>query len=258
MATSNSDRWPVDPRTSQPIPPKEQPGYYPGYHTLSQQAFWDEATRTVVLDRVNNIPPIRFFTGDDEALMRAIIERLLPQDDRIEQRKVPILNYVDRKVYEKKIPGYQYENMPPLQESYRLGLQAIEQIAQHMHGRRFVELGPREQDETLKTIHDGKPPAAHDIWKRMSVGNFWTQMMHDVAEAYYAHPYAWDEIGYGGPAYPRGYMRLERGEPEPYEKQESRYAWIHPPTALSGELDETFESAPHPQAHRPGGQGGTH
>ena len=35
--------------------------------------------------------------------------------------------------------------------------------------------------------------------------------MQDVVEAYYAHPYAWDEVGFGGPAYPRGYMRLERG-----------------------------------------------
>jgi hypothetical protein len=27
----------------------------------------------------------------------------------------------------------------------------------------------------------------------------------------YAHPYAWDEIGFGGPAYPRGYGALNFG-----------------------------------------------
>jgi hypothetical protein len=64
--TSPRDLWPVDPRTGEPIPPKEQPGYYPGYSTLSQQDFWDEATRNLVLDRVNNVPPIRFFTGELE------------------------------------------------------------------------------------------------------------------------------------------------------------------------------------------------
>ena len=41
--------------------------------------------------------------------------------------------------------------------------------------------------------------------------------MQDALEGYYAHPWAWDEIGFGGPAYPRAYTRLERGEPEPWE-----------------------------------------
>ena len=57
------------------------------------------------------------------------------------------------------------------------------------------------------------PPAAHDIWKQMDVKRFWLLLVQDVVGAYYAHPYAWDEIGFGGPAYPRGYMRLENSEP---------------------------------------------
>ena len=35
---------------------------YPGFNTLSQQTFWDAATRKVILDRVHKVPPIRFFT----------------------------------------------------------------------------------------------------------------------------------------------------------------------------------------------------
>ena len=29
-----------------------------------------------------------------------------------------------------------------------------------------------------------------------------------ILAAFYSHPWAWNEIGYGGPAYPEGYMRL--------------------------------------------------
>ena len=38
--------------------------------------------------------------------------------------------------------------------------------------------------------------------------------------AFYSHPWAWNEIGFGGPAYPRGYMRLRPGERagEPFER----------------------------------------
>ena len=51
----------ADPETGQPLTPLAQPGYYPGFSTLSQQEFWDAATREKVLKRVNEVPPIRFF-----------------------------------------------------------------------------------------------------------------------------------------------------------------------------------------------------
>jgi len=43
---------PRDAQTGEAIMPSEQPGYYPGYSTLSQQAFWDKTTRDLVNDRV--------------------------------------------------------------------------------------------------------------------------------------------------------------------------------------------------------------
>ena len=72
---------------------------------------------------------------------------------------------------------------------------------------------------------------------------------------YYAHPWAWDEIGFGGPAYPRAYMRLENGQPEPWEKQEKRYEW-----AVADELGSNkyeFIAGQESQFGSPG-QGGTH
>ncbi|WP_369127188.1 hypothetical protein [Paenibacillus antri] len=36
-------------------------------------------------------------------------------------------------------------------------------------------------------------------------------------EAYYSHPAVWSEIGYGGPAYPRGYVRTQLGQLDPWE-----------------------------------------
>jgi hypothetical protein len=81
--------------------------------------------------------------------------------------------------------------------------------------------------------------AAREIWKRMSVQRFWQLIMQDAAEAYYSHPWAWDEIGFGGPAYPRAYTRLEKGEPEPWEVEEQRYAWRAPAYAVSHLTEET-------------------
>jgi hypothetical protein len=41
--------------------------------------------------------------------------------------------------------------------------------------------------------------------------------MRTVVAVFYAHPWAWNEIGFGGPAYPRGYIRLGIGHREPWE-----------------------------------------
>ena len=95
-----TQRLPIDPQTGRPLPPRAQPGYYPGFSTLSQQAFWDKATRDLVLDRVNNPPPIRFFTEVEIPLAQAVVDRILPQDDRDDAHKVPILNYIDKRLAE--------------------------------------------------------------------------------------------------------------------------------------------------------------
>jgi len=247
---------PVDAKTGQPIGPCEQPGYYPGFHTLSQQAFWDEATRNVILARVEQVPPIRFFSPEETRLMQAICDRLLPQDDRDEAHKIPVVNYIDDRLYHRRIDGYRFTDMPDDHEAHRLGLQAIEEIAHHLYHRPFTRLEPREQDEVLQTIHDCKPPAGEEIWRKMSVMHYWLLIVQDVVDAYYAHPYAWDEIGFGGPAYPRGYMRLEDGKPEPWEVQEQRYEWNAPASSLSDDYKPVGGPKDHKQ--QTSGQGGTH
>jgi hypothetical protein len=246
---------PVDPQTGKPLPPKAQPGYYPGYSTLSQQAFWDEATRKVVLGRVEQVPSISFFSPSEEKLMTAIANRILPQDDRDEAHKIPIVPFIDHRLANGIINGYRYETMPPDEDAYRLGLQGIDLIAQHLHSRPFIELDPLGQDQVLMTLHAGNPPAGKQIWQKVSPSHFWHLMLQDVVRVYYAHPYAWDEIGYGGPAYPRGYMRLTDGKPEPWEKDEQRYEWLPPPSTLSGNLGREDEHGFDEPAH---GQGGTH
>ena len=71
-----------DPATGENLPARRQPGYYPGFSTLAQQKYWDAATRMLIHRRVNRSIPIRFFTPDEEPTMRAVVDRILPQEDR--------------------------------------------------------------------------------------------------------------------------------------------------------------------------------
>lgn len=252
----SSGRMPVDPVSGKPLPATEQPGYYPGFSTLSQQQYWDAATRKKVLERVHDIPPIRFFTPVQAALMELIAAHVIPQDDRLPSRRIPIVPRIDERLHNGRTAGYRFAKMPPDGDAYRLGFQAIEQMASHSYERPFHELSWQDQDALLKSIHDAKPKeGAEEIWKKMSIHRYWALVVQDCVESYYSHPWAWDEIGFGGPAYPRAYMRLERGEPEPWEVEEQRYIWEAPPDAVSDPKGP--DVAAHSE-HSPQSQGGTH
>ena len=225
--------------TGEAILPSEQPGYYPGYSTLSQQSFWDKTTRDLVNDRVANVPRIRHFSAESARFWRVVFEHVLPQADRVPERRIAITERVDERLHNNRSVGYRYANMPPDKEAYRLAEIAIDEESQARFNGKFNGLPHLQQDIVLQAIHDGKPVAAKSIWKQMSIGRFWLLLMQDAIEAYYSHPWAWDEIGFGGPAYPRAYTRLERGEPEPWEVEEQRYEWDAPRYSVSDTTEST-------------------
>jgi Gluconate 2-dehydrogenase subunit 3 len=246
---------PYNPETNQPIGPVEQPGYYPGYRTMDQQSFWDAATRRTVLQRVSETPSIQFFSAREAELLEVICDHLLPQSDRVHDRHIPIVPFIDNRLYSGRTPGYRHEDMPADGDAYKLGLGAVEQMAAEIFHRSFFDLDWSDQEQILKSIHDAKPAGARQIWERMPVERFWMLLVQDCVEVYYAHPWAWDEIGFGGPAYPRGYVRLENGEPEPWEVEEQRYTWAAPPEALSDPANSEVSAHRH---HPAAGQSGTH
>jgi len=45
-------------------------------------------------------------------------------------------------------------------------------------------------------------------------------VLRTAVSIYYAHPAAWNEIGFGGPASPRGYVRLGFDRRDPWEADE--------------------------------------
>jgi hypothetical protein len=185
--------------------------------------------------------------------MQAIIDRILPQDDRSDASRIPILPFLDERLHLNCIEGYRYEDMPSDQEAYRLAVRAIDTMSRELHGNGFHKLFTIEQETILQSLRHAKPQAAQSLWKQMNIKRFWAMLVSDCCAIYYAHPYAWDKIGFGGPAYPRGYMRLEGGEAEPWEVNEQRYEWLAPYDTLS---DDPARTSKQESSHH--GQVGTH
>lgn len=239
MDDSDPTLRPRDAITGEAFPTTREPGYYPGFSTLSQSPFWDQATRDVVEGRVQAAPTMKFFTADEWKFWTEVFDHLIPQTDRTLDRKIPIVARIDHRLFMNQTAGYRYESMPEDRDVYKTdGIDAINQESQSLYRGDFVLLPHLQQEKVLKAIHDGEPSAAINIWKKkMSVHRFWQLIMGDAIDAYYAHPWAWDEIGFGGPAYPRAYTRLERGEPEPWEVEEQAYAWLAPAASVSDHVE---------------------
>lgn len=227
----------VDPATGEPMAPTKQPGYYPGFSTLAQSRYWDEATRKTVVNRVDHPPERRFFSEEEWKFWETVFDHLIPQTDRTLDRRIPLIPQLDKRLYLNQTAGYRYESMPQDRDAYKLGIQAINEEANARFGGDFMVLGHWQQEKVLQGLHDARPMSSSGIWKQMSLTRFWQLILQDAMEAYYAHPWAWDEIGFGGPAYPRAYTRLERGEPEPWEVEEQRYEWRAPDLSVSDEIE---------------------
>jgi hypothetical protein len=176
-------------------------GRYPGYDVLAQQDHWDPVTRRLVLARVHDVPPIRFFTDDELPVVRAFCDDVLAQDA---EPRVPVVEMVDAKLYERRFDGYRHAGMPDDGEVWRI-------LARELGKLDFAHL-PRERRHA---IIDGIARGEGD-WG-IDVGQAWSVVMRIAMEAFYSHPWAWNEIGFPGPAYPRGYSRLGVGMSEAWE-----------------------------------------
>ncbi len=203
---------------------KEFSTRYPGYNVLDKWSSpdWDDQTREVVRRRLEEIPPVRFFNEHEALTLAAVAERIVPQPEREEDGKIPIVPWVDEKLYEDKRDGYRYEGMPPQREAWRLGLAGIDEAARALFdGRQFIELDSLSQDVVLRHVELGSAPGA--AWEKLPAARFFRDVLSiTVVKIYYAHPAAWNEIGYNGPSSPRGHVRKWEGGVDPWEAQEAK------------------------------------
>jgi hypothetical protein len=179
---------------------------YPDYDVLENAGHWDPLTREVVLARVRDVPPVRFFRPEEARTARAFCREVMAQD---EEPRVPVLEMVDAKLHEGKLDGFRYADMPDDRETWRVVLRGLDAAAGPAG---FATASAQRRHEIVAAFAAGELPIDLDVARA------WSVVMRAVLAEYYSHPWAWNEIGFGGPAYPRGYMRLAGRDP--HERRE--------------------------------------
>lgn len=192
-------------------------GRFDGYDVLRQVPTWDEVTAGVVLRRLGPPAPMRFFTPAEEAVAGALFDHLL---DQWEEPKVPVLAMVDQRLTEGSTDGWHYADMPTDDEAWRRTLSSLDADAVAAHGHGFAELARDQQAALVQSVQDRAGGGAGERWHGLPAVHVWSLWTRYACTAFYAHPWAWNEIGFGGPAYPRGYKNAGLDKREPWEQPE--------------------------------------
>jgi hypothetical protein len=197
-------------------------GRYPDYDVLEQAGHWDAVTREMVLARVNDVPEIRFFTTAEVATLTALCDLLMAQDS---EPRIPVIHFVDEKYAKGELDGFQFEDMPDDRDAWRLVARGLdEQAVKRSGAASFAAADADAQRAIVEDFAAGELEGG--VWSQLNVKRAFSLVMRVLLSCFYSHPWAWNEIGFGGPAYPRGYSRfgsphLQRAERETWEGVEA-------------------------------------
>ncbi|MFF2347073.1 gluconate 2-dehydrogenase subunit 3 family protein [Pseudarthrobacter sp. NPDC058119] len=190
-------------------------GRYPGFSSLAQARHWDPVTAAVVQSRMAPPPDLRFFTPAEEAAARCLFDQLLGQHA---EPRVPVVSMVDARLAAEQTDGWHYGNMPRDGEAWRASLAGLDHEARSREDCTFAQLSREVQAGLLQDIYD----LDQDPWHGLPADRVWSLWTRYACTAFYSHPLAWDEIGFAGPAYPRGYKNLGVDRLEPFEVRDVR------------------------------------
>jgi hypothetical protein len=185
---------------------------FPGYDVTEQSHTWDGVTTAVVLGRMAPSGAPVFFTAAEEPTARALLDRLLAQDS---EPRVGVFEMIDQRLAQRRGDGYRYEDLPEDPDTWRTSIAGLDSTAQAQLGRPFASATSDQQRDIIEEVR-----LCEGQWHGLPAKRLFSVWMRYACSAYYSHPWAWNEIGFGGPAYPRGYKNVGLDAREPWEVAE--------------------------------------
>jgi hypothetical protein len=128
------------------------------------------------------------------------------------------MEMVDARLAAGETDGWRYADLPEDGQAWRDTLGYLDMDAQARCGTGFADAKERDQAAIIQAVQDSRE------WHGMPAPRVWSLWTRYACTALYSHPYAWSEMGFPGPAYPRGYKNAGVGKLEPFEVRDARPA----------------------------------
>ena len=178
-------------------------------------------TRDVLIGRLERkkILSPSFFDKDIFITLQCVCERLLPQPGR--ENKIDLAGLLDEMLAEGKGNGWRYNKMPPDGEAFKKGIQGINETSELMFGAAFKQLDEPKQIGVLSAVQKNIAPGK--TWETLPANLFFEELLAQIVEIYYSHPWAKEEIGEVAFADTKGWQKIglnemEIMEPKPLNK----------------------------------------
>ncbi|MEO6884888.1 MAG: gluconate 2-dehydrogenase subunit 3 family protein [Jatrophihabitantaceae bacterium] len=194
---------PYRPPSQRAVTAQEHGGRFPGFDVLDQVEHWDQATAGVVLERLSPTTQLAFFTSAEVSVARPLLDLLMGQDA---EPRIPVLELIDTRLARGETDGWHYDDLPEDAEAWRQTLSWLDADARAEHAMAFAQVGTDAQRSLIQDVQDASGDS--ERWHAYPAQQVWSLWTRYACTAFYSHPWAWNEMGFGGPAYPRGYLNL--------------------------------------------------
>lgn len=195
------------------------PDRYPDYDVLARRGTlsWNRQTRATI-DRRLALAELDPGLGEGRiTTLRRIAARIVPQPEG--RPPVNVVAMVLAKIGSSHPDGFRHAALPTILLAWTIALDAIDAHARMHHSKPFAEVYDATADDLLHAVEQGDTPS--EIWEGMNSQLFWSwRLIPDLLSAYWAYPSTWSAMGFGGPASPRGYVRLGINMRDPWEAEE--------------------------------------
>ena len=189
---------------------------FPTYDVLAKRhtPSWNERTREVIDRRLALSVAADVLSDTQLATLRAIAARVCPEPAG--RPATTTVAMIVHKIAQDQGDGYRPTSLPRNAECWRRGLDAIDDEARQRHHCGFAQLEPHDADEVLRAIENGD--GRSDLWRNLPAELFWKwRLLPDLVSSHWAQPSLWSAMGFGGPASPRGYVRMTENRRDPWE-----------------------------------------
>jgi gluconate 2-dehydrogenase gamma chain len=121
--------------------------------------------------------PWRFFSAQEAMTLAAICDQIIPPDQDPGARQAGVVNYIDR-----QLTGY----FKRFQRTYRRGIAGLDETSLALHGKRFVDLSPKQQTSVLEALEKDQAPG--DTWRHLSARRFFSLVVAHTMQGFYGDP----------------------------------------------------------------------
>lgn len=188
---------------------------FPGLDVLGEARHWDQVTADLVTARLSPPSRLTFFTDAEAACAGVLLNLLTGQQDN---QEISVLHMVDARLAAGETDGWRYSDMPEDGQAWRDTVAYLDADADMRCGTTFAAAPEEQQLELIQAVQDRGPKD----WHGLNAAHVWSLWTRYACTALYAHPLAWNEIGFAGPAYPRGYKNAGVDKLEPFEVRDAR------------------------------------